>query len=273
VTHFAKRLGHEKAVQDKLLCLFALLTRFPPAVRSLYSLLMQIKPTDADRAALVQSVFELAIDFLPAEMVNGDRRCLFEASRLLFGYFYQICYSDQDSESVAFPQEEETVYYLDSFQYVSLQSPATLETVVDPVYLPSIGKVMERSLAAEYTTGALRMTNPRFIDLLIDEDSSAVTGNLRRICVSFGGRMSGVTFSDPECNPTTPAGNYGLHNVEQAWTNPDMRQLSETISKGPLAVIAPMELKAGIEPVLTVDSDGLLAVFVGMARCTAPPVK
>ena len=75
--------------------------------------------------ALVQSLFYLAADFVPAvRTVNDDTSRFLESSRLVFGHLYKLCSSSQLNGIIALPGLEDNC--LDSFEEISLVCPATL---------------------------------------------------------------------------------------------------------------------------------------------------
>ena len=68
-----------------VLSVFAGLSKYAPAIRSLYLLLQAAKPTASDCVALSHSLFEILGDIVPEELISNDRGRLFEGARLLFG--------------------------------------------------------------------------------------------------------------------------------------------------------------------------------------------
>jgi hypothetical protein len=75
----------DDAQQDAVLHLIHLVTRFPPAVRAAYILMRGETPRYSERAALIQSLYEVLRSIVPLRMVQSDPKRLLEGSRLLFG--------------------------------------------------------------------------------------------------------------------------------------------------------------------------------------------
>ena len=235
-------------------------TRFPPAVRALYTFLNQHATLDEDRAALAQALFEFAKQFTPVEVMvimDTNQSRIFEMMRSVFGYLHQQAtkrYKRDISEE--FP-------YLAAFKTISLLCPITQETVVDAVELSNGYGIMERSLALEYEKGLLRKTNT-VLNRFYAVDATDYT----RLSVLSGGRFKRLTHMNP-----VDEYYHDLTDQVLAPISVDARQICDTLAVGPFAVIAPMDLGGGSRSVLTFDEHGFLAVFVGYKPCAAPPVK
>jgi hypothetical protein len=227
----------------------------------MYTFINQLYPTNEDCAALIQSLFELAIHFLPDTAVAYDRRRTLELMRLVFGYLYeQSNIKYKRDQSGAFP-------YLDLFEMKSLSCPLTGETAIAPVEMPKGQGIMELALAREYSTGRLRMTNPEFIGWTVETGATALT----RSSLLSGGRIKKLLHFTVDASLTE---RYEDASDEiLAPIKVDGEQLRRTLSRGPFAVIPPMDLKGGNQSVLTFDEQGWLAVFVGYQPCGIPPAK
>lgn len=75
----ANKIG--ESTQNQILHLIHLLTKFPPAIRTMYILMQGKSPRPAECAALVQSFFEALKDIIPLEIIAGDEKRIFEGSR------------------------------------------------------------------------------------------------------------------------------------------------------------------------------------------------
>ena len=227
----------------------------------MYTFINQLSPTNEDCAALIQSLFELAIHFLPDTTVAYDRRRMLELMRLVFGYLYeQSNMKYKRDQSGAFP-------YLDLFEMKSLSCPLTGETAIAPVEMPNGQGIMELALAREYSTGRLRMTNPEFIGWTVGTEATALT----RSSLLSGGRIKMLLHFTVDASLTE---RYEDPSDEiLAPIDVDGEQLRRTLSRGPFAVIPPMDLNGAKQPVLTFDEQGWLAVFVGYLPCGIPPAK
>jgi hypothetical protein len=227
----------------------------------MYTFINQLSPTNEDCAALIQSLFELAPHFLPDATIAHDRRRTLELMLLVFGYLYeQSNIKYKRDQSGAFP-------YLDLFEMKFLSYPVTGETAIAPVEMPDGQGIMELALAREYSTGRLRMTNPEFIGWTVGTEATALT----RSSLLSGGRITMLLHFTVDASVTE---RYGDPSDEiLAPIDVDVEQLRRTLSRGPFAVIPPMDLNGGNQSVLTFDERGWLAVFVGYKPCGMPPAK
>jgi hypothetical protein len=251
---------YSKPEKDRLLRMFSVFTRFPPVVRALYTFLDQHAPLDEDKAAMSQALFEFAKQFTPVEamvIMDANQGRIFELMRPVFGYLHQQATKRYKRDKLDdFP-------YLAAFRTTSLLCSVTQETVVDGVELSNGVGIMERSLAMEYQTGLLRKTNSvhgRFHTI----DATDCT---RLSCLS-GGRFKRLTQMRPVDERYNDVSDQVLEPIAV-----DARQICQTLAVGPFAVIAPMDLRGGSRPILTLDAQGLLAVFVGYKPCASPPDK
>lgn len=122
---------------------------------------------------------------------------------------------------------------------------------------------MERSLAREYQTGLLRKTNSN-----LNHFHTTDATDRTRLSLLSGGRFKRSTIMYPMDNRYNDASDQVLAPIRV-----DARQICETLGVGPFAVIAPMDLRGSSRSLLTLDSRGRLAVFLGYKPCAEPPVK
>jgi hypothetical protein len=240
--------------------MIAAFTRFPPAVRALYTFLNQLIPLDEDRAALSQALFAFAKQFTPVEVMvimDTNESRIFELMRSIFGYLHQ-----QATKRFRRDQSED-LPYLGAFQTTSLLCPITQETVVDAVELSNGYGIMERGLATEFQTGLLRKTNAALCHFYMTDATECT-----RLSVLSGGRFKRLTHMNPMDEYYNDATDQILAPISV-----DAQQICNTLAMGPFAVIPPIDLGGGSRSILTLDARGFLAVFVGYKPCAAPPVK
>lgn len=84
-TQLAKQHKLGDRYQAAVLSVFAGLSKFAPAIRSMYLLLQAAKPTASECIAISYSLFDILGDVVPLELINNNRGRLFEGARLLFG--------------------------------------------------------------------------------------------------------------------------------------------------------------------------------------------
>src|SRR5512142_1385367 len=82
--HLATK-DHDQRMQDSILHVLHVLTRFPPAVRAMYILLGGNVPRPAECASLVQAAHEVIFDMLSNSTLAGQKTRALEGSRLFFG--------------------------------------------------------------------------------------------------------------------------------------------------------------------------------------------
>jgi hypothetical protein len=103
VGSLVQEMDKEPAARDAILHMFDLLSRFPPALRTLYLLIQWKTPTAAECAALSHSVFALLESFMPTDLVGTQRDRLFEGTRLFFGFVREkartLCLESTDSST------------------------------------------------------------------------------------------------------------------------------------------------------------------------------
>lgn len=258
---FEQNGNHQTAAKDHLLRILANLTKFPPAVRAMYTIINQSMPLEEDCAALIQSLHQLAEKFMPPDMMNYDSRRTLELVRPLFGYLHQ-------QSNIKYKRDNTGVFpYLALFDKHSLVCSITREPVVNPIELPNDGGIMEYELANQYANGHLRMTNdgcPRMLD------TSGIT-DLKQLVLLSGGRFANLvscTFNSAITERYDDPSDELLAPLDV-----DVKQLCASLSTGPFAIIPPMDLHGANTSVLTFDERGWLAVFMGYKPCGVPPAK
>ncbi|KAF2012520.1 hypothetical protein BU24DRAFT_484177 [Aaosphaeria arxii CBS 175.79] len=177
--------GMEEAQQDGLLHLVRLLTRFPPAVRAMYTLMQKKTMSFSERAALSQSLYEVLKDIVPLEIVKSTTR-LFEGSRLLFGLLLEKAKHLKVTE-----KGQSARPYLKSLRTIDLRNRITMEPVAIPVQAV-IGLIDKGVADAFSANGSLKWT---------DDTNTTPVGtidiDLQRIALLSGGSNPYVaTYND-----------------------------------------------------------------------------
>lgn len=251
----AKQMG--ESAQDHILHLIHVLTKSPPAIRSMFILMQGKSPTPADCAALIHAFFETLKDIIPLEIIEGDERRCLEGSRLLFGYLLATAKARSEPEDQPTP-------YLESFKTIDLLNPETRQPIAIPVGT-SIGLVEKGYFEAYREGGILSWSNgeepveERFMDQ-----------KTRRLALFCCGLQSEVTVLDwGLLNTLLQAGNLRLYsNSPLAFS--DMNGLAAYCERNGLAVVLPSALLSSQAPALTLDRDCLQAVYVGRQPCGEP---
>ncbi|KAF2866573.1 hypothetical protein BDV95DRAFT_203345 [Massariosphaeria phaeospora] len=243
--------------QDAVLHIIYLLTRFPPAVRAVRILMHRGTPEDPDKAALVQAIDGLLKAVVPLPIIKNDPRRFLEGSRLLFG----LVLEKAKHLKIIAQNQEERLNYVDSIRTLELRNMITMEPVVAPVQ--TISGLVDRGFYQAFTRdGILRFTNGT------DTTMATIDRQLSRAAWLSGGvKLQVVRFDiDAANNARYPA---TVKEVITAAELADLHHLVTLCSRNNLGVLLPSSLHSAEAPVLTLDRDGLLAVYVGRQACGA----
>lgn len=145
----ANKIG--ESTQNQILHLIHVLTKFPPAIRTMFILMQGKSPRPAECAALVQSFFEALKDIIPLEIIAGDEKRIFEGSRWLFGFLLATAKAKSELK-------DQTTPYLRSFRTIDLLNAETRQPIAIPVQT-SIGLVEEGYYEAHREGGILSWSN------------------------------------------------------------------------------------------------------------------
>ncbi|KAF8067680.1 hypothetical protein FPV67DRAFT_1669576 [Lyophyllum atratum] len=238
----------EKGVTSEHAVLAALyaITRFPPAVRALGLLFLNVTPEPQEKAALSESLFHSLNDFSKAApgpiVIDPSRR--FETARIFLGYLLTITGIATTSSTRP----------LESFSLVCSLSQKRL---TDPVLLDS-HVVVERSAASYFVPGGM-LHQPQHT---VDKRSiiELVGGELRRVLCHttnfHGSEIYGLRIQDIAAlnRPRSlESAGYQFSSAIRAANESDL------ISRGPLELKSP----AVVPPQIVLDGEGYLAVFTG----------
>jgi len=235
--------------RDAILHVVHLLTRFPPAVRAVYAIMKGKVPTPCERTALSQSIYEVLQDFIPRKLINSDNRRILEGSRLFFGFVLEKA-KDIRLQNVA------QLPYMSSLQIHDLRDPVTLESIATPV-LTGQGVVESGHYKAFQEGGVLSWIN-------VDTKLSKMTleKRMRRIYSLGGGAIPHITTLDETVFNTSAYGSAQWAEDLQLGEGPELEDLSKFCSRNGLSVIPPGVLGSFNPKTLTLDREGLLAVYL-----------
>lgn len=257
------------------------LTHFPPILRTLHTLMNGRSLPPAEAAVLVQCIYELTKELIaPArQLIENKRDRVLEASRL----FYHLALELAGGLRV---QNAAVTEYLDAMKFVSLADAETFLPLADPV-TTNIG-IVEAAHFQALTQGMLKgLAAVPIIRTIPNAEEVKVLKLVRRTA----GTMTGVTvFESDMLHLTLQSADHGLRNpgvdvisrpataLEAAATYPrvlnyNIKELCQQSATGTFAVVPPMNLRSRVqEPALSLDGQGLMAVYVGRPAC-APPDK
>jgi hypothetical protein len=244
------------------------LTRYFPAVRAVRILMdgKTLRPNEC--AAIVQTFAEALRDLVPRHLIeNDERRCL-EGARLLFGFILQKV--ETLSTKTAAPHNKKTedeLPYLDFFKTVDLRDVQTDEAIVDLVQT-NLGLVERGCFTAFQPGGILAQPGAENVDILpISLDPLALWAAMLN-----GGITPESSFYDTDAiQASSSYYTFSKDPLEELrGFAMDLPYLAKACHKSGLTVVHPTSLKTARAPVLTLDRDGHLCVYVGRTACAAP---
>ncbi|KAK8071273.1 hypothetical protein PG997_011476 [Apiospora hydei] len=231
--------------QDAVFHVFDQLTKFPPALRTLFILIQRINPTAVEIAALSQAMYEVLDDFVVdfIHLLDFDHRRVFEGARLWFGYVL-----DKAKALPPLSGDSTVLPWIQSLKVHTLQDHKTGEGLLKPIRTSQ--GLMEATLF-EYLQGAGLLADS---DQRIDMVSTAVNPEILCVALLSGG-MGSITavLSRPR--------KVGF-DVEDGELG-DLDHLSELCARNKLDAHMPSQLASSIAPCLTFDWEANLAVYIG----------
>ena len=248
--------------QDAVLHAFDLLTKFPPALRTLYILIRGRTPTAADSAALSQAMFEMLNSFMPNAIIGTDRSRVFEGSRLFFGFVLEKARTLKLSESA----ETGTLPYLDSFQTSVVRDHRTTEALMHAVSTPN--GLVESSLFEAFQDGGI-LAGSHLQTYMVKTNNDPTIA--RQAFLSGGSAAEVTAFSINRLNS-----NYRYRDAGNASAAVDFSELTELghmaelCGRNKLAVHKPSQLASAVAPSLSFDRNAHLAVYTGEQPCGDP---
>lgn len=268
---FASRIAKADATnQNSILALLMHLTHFPPILRSLHTLMSGKTLSPAESAVLVQCVYELTKELItPGRAIGDINGRVLEGSRLLYYIALEL------AREFHRPNATE---YLDAMKVIELVDAETFQPLANPV-VTNIG-LLEAGYFDALSEGMLKGLGNVARRTPNDEELKIL-----KLVQRTGGTMSRITIfetdilqliragqlKDPNAGDsiaTTDSAAFGCQRV----LNFNFKELCLQSSMGTFAVVPPMHLRsASVQaPALTLDGEGLLAVYVGRPPC-APP--
>ena len=252
----------EEAQQDAVLHTLHLLTRFPPAVRAAYILMRGETPRSPERAALAQCVYEVLKAVVPLRIIQSNPMRLFEGSRLLFGLILEKAKNMKISSVTDHPH----LPYVGMRVY-DLRNQITMEPVLSVPVQTHAGLLDLGFYKAFQEGGLLTWTN--------SNNTAKVTSFDRawsRMAVLSGGSKTRIVAFDFDAVNTNVR--YADRGDVSAVISPaeysELSYLAGLCARNQLSVIPPSALPSATPPVLTLDREGSLAVYIGRADCAEP---
>ncbi|KAF7502960.1 hypothetical protein GJ744_004774 [Endocarpon pusillum] len=244
------------------------MTRYFPAVRAVRMLMdgKTLRPNEC--AAIVQSVAEALRDLVPLNLIENDERRYLEGTRLLLGFVLQKV-GTLATEPMARADEsnDKGQPYLDLFKTVDLRDVRTNEFIVDPIQT-DLG-LMERGCYNAFKRGGI-LSHPGAEDVDILSTSPDLPA-LRAATSNSGVAPEASYYETNTIRASLSIKDLNNDVLEELRDfSRDLRYLGMLSDRSGMNVIHPTSLKSANAPVLTLDRDGYLCVYVGRAAC-APP--
>ena len=253
-----QHMGDDERSQDAILHAFDLLTKFPPAVRTLYILIQGKTPTAVESAALSSAMFNVLEGFAPEEIIGSDRSRVFELSRLFLGFVLEKARTLKLPEDGGAP-----LPYLSSVQSVNLADHKTGEAVLRAVQTSQ--GLVEAAIYDSFQDGALLAGTYLQSHMVKTE----VDGGLARLARLSGGAVTDITaFAKITNYRYTDAGEVSAAIDEGELS--ELNHLAELCGRNKLAVHRPSQLSSAVTPCLTFDRNAHLAVYTGEQPCGDP---
>lgn len=216
-------------------------------------------PRACERAALAQSLYEVLKDMIPAQLIKSDMARIFEGARLLFGFILEKARHLKLKEDVKMP-------YISSLKVLDLRNTFTMEPIANAVQTPF--GLVEKGYYEAFKDGGIlywREGEQPISALPLDNRN-------RRVSLLCGGLISQITVLD--LNNINSISGYRKKGDFDGAIPPrelsDLNHLSAICARNELSVLAPSTLPSAEAPALTLDREGLLAVYVGRAPCSQP---
>lgn len=242
-----------------------LLTRFPPAIRAAYILMRGETPRSSERAALAQSLYETLKAVVPLRVVGSSPLRFFEGSRLLFGLILEkaknlkIIKALNDS---GLPYTSMGVYDLRNMITMDPTFSTPVQTKADLLDINFYNAFEEG--------GLLRWTNH-------NDTAKASTMDIAwsHMAVLSGGTNACIVRFDLDAVNTSDryVDRGDVNTVISVAEYSELSYLAGLCARNQLSVILPSALPSATAPVLTLDRDGSLLVFIGRAGSGAEPGK
>lgn len=248
----------EAARQDAVLHVIHLITRFPPAVRAAYILMRGETPRSPERAALSQSLYEVLKDIIPLRIVQSNPLRLLEGCRLLFGLILE------KAKNIKLTKIDDAQLPYVGMRVYDLRNMITMEPVLSTPIQTKAGLLDRGFYRAFQQGGLLTWTNG---------NDTSKTANLdrawsRMAILSGGTKTRIVAFDFDTVNTNTRYADHGdVSAVISQAEYSELSYLAGLCARNQLSVIPPSGLPSATPPVLTLDREGSLAVYIGRAGC------
>ncbi|KAF1351667.1 hypothetical protein EJ07DRAFT_168877 [Lizonia empirigonia] len=261
-THLTSGSNMEEDHQDAVLRILHLIFRFPPAVRTAYVLMRGETPQPSECAALSQCLYETLKHTIHLSTIQNRPRRFFEDSGLLFG----LILSKAKNLRVSPSSSDASLPYL-AMRVHDLRNAITM-LPVRGIPVQSKAGIVDAGLYEAFSEdGVLNWTNGKDTGKAYSLDRE-----LFRAATLAGGTRAKVVVFNPDA--VAFAARYLDENIgsviaQAEFTN--LQHLATMCGNNQLSVVPPADLPSASPPVLTLDREGFLAVYVGREGCGGAP--
>jgi hypothetical protein len=245
--------------KDAVLHTIHLLTRFPPAVRAAYIFMRGETPQMSERAALAQCLYEALKSVIRPEVIKSDPKRYYEGSRLLFGLILEKAKNLEVSKI----NDDTDLPYV-NMKVFDLRNLITMDRVLSVPVQTNAGLLDPGFYKAFQEGGILTWINGTDTTRTTRTDAA-----LHRITILSGGTKTQVVgFNlDAVRSSSRYVDGGDVNQVISQGEYSDLVHLANLCSRNRLTVIPPSELSSAYPPVLTLDREGSLAVYISCASC------
>ena len=257
-TNLTSGSNMEEDQQDAVLRILHLMTRFPPAVRTAYVLMRGETPHPSECAALSQCLYEVLKEVVPLSTIKNDPRRFFEGSRLLFGLILGKAKKLRVTSSSSTP-----VLPYTTMRVHDVRNAITMLPVREIAVQSKAGLIDAGLYDAFAEDGVLTWINGNDT-----AKASSVDRKLARVATLAGGTKAKVATFNPDAVAFTMRyPDKDINTVVAQAEVSNLQYLATMCSNNELSVILPANLPSASPPVLSLDRQGFLTVYVGCEGC------
>ena len=272
-THLINAAALEEKDQDEVLGQIFNLTHLPPAMLAIYVLMQGNTPWSSQCAALIQALLEVLRTMIPLHLIGGDESRFLEGSRLLFGFILA------KAKQQANVNKKSSLIYIDSVTTIDLLNPETLRPILHPVST-SMGLLEESFFHALHTPGLFENpseeppTKSTVADCRPHRLALITGGQVPEVCalnidhlIAHLHRESTYETAPKQLHAHAYRSYLNGNGHNSIWDLTNLAGLSEANG---LAVVAPSDLARTKSPMLSLDKEAYLSVYLGKVPCGDP---
>jgi hypothetical protein len=251
--------------QNEILGIVHQLTRYPPTVRAIHTLMSGKSLQHNESAAIVQSFDAILQMMMPMQLIQNDSARVLEGSRLLFGLILAKIRKGKVNSDADVTAHQLSLPYIKGYHTADLRDFKFGETVSNTAVQTSFGLVDQNVYLAHENGGVFGYTPADSVGQLATRPCHRVL----RIARLSDGESAEITYYDSDILAKTlqsSSFDLGLKDVKRFST--DLKYLASLCEDTSMAVVRPRKLPTASVPCLTLSGAGNLAVNLGHAPCS-----